>query len=54
MFICRVDPDNIKGRGTWTKDRVDKDCEDPTNLVQSVYMGFLSGQGHSACTACPC
>ena len=42
-----MDPDNIKGRGTWSKGRLDKNrnsWEDPTNLVQSVSMRFLRVQ----------
>ena len=39
-----ADPDNIKGERTWNQVRVDKDWKDPTNLVQSVYMGFHSVQ----------
>ena len=42
--MARVDPDNIKGRYLELRQgrQNRKSWEDPTNLVQSLSMGFLS------------
>ena len=39
-----TDPDNIRGRGPLGDKAGYESWEDPTNLVQSISMGFLSVQ----------